>query len=208
MGICPQMYQGSSPRVRGTHRGRERRLWTAGIIPACAGNTSPAGAPSCPSRDHPRVCGEHRYWSALLSGVPGSSPRVRGTPSRPAVLWCSPGIIPACAGNTTCRRLAAHADGDHPRVCGEHSIVIGAFKALKGSSPRVRGTRGGPAREGAWLGIIPACAGNTRHWRSRNVQKWDHPRVCGEHVRADLMDCLDRGSSPRVRGTLRSRLGR
>ena len=52
--------EGSSPRVRGTQLCHLQGCNPRGIIPACAGNTSP-----CPRRpgwrwDHPRVCGEHR----------------------------------------------------------------------------------------------------------------------------------------------------
>ena len=91
---------GSSPRVRGTLRRRDGVRGVRGIIPACAGNTGAGATRSHLSRDHPRVCGEHRGRNSL-TGVPtGSSPRVRGTPKlvehRPIV----GGIIPACAGNT------------------------------------------------------------------------------------------------------------
>ncbi len=51
---------GSSPRVRGTRKRLDGIHTAGGIIPACAGNTpTPRGAART-SRDHPRVCGEHR----------------------------------------------------------------------------------------------------------------------------------------------------
>ena len=51
---------GSSPHVRGALRPRKIRLHIRGIIPACAGSTLRRWTGSVPSRDHPRMCGEHR----------------------------------------------------------------------------------------------------------------------------------------------------
>ena len=58
----PQMRQpmlGSSPRMRGTLQGGGGMRVAVGIIPAYAGNTPPMSTSADPSRDHPRVCGEH-----------------------------------------------------------------------------------------------------------------------------------------------------
>ena len=51
--------QGSSPHVRGAPRSADRMPFNAGIIPACAGSTSPPMKPTAQARDHPRMCGEH-----------------------------------------------------------------------------------------------------------------------------------------------------
>ena len=53
--------QGSSPRVRGTPRVRERPRRETGIIPACAGNTCRRCLRLAARWDHPRVCGEHDF---------------------------------------------------------------------------------------------------------------------------------------------------
>ena len=53
---------GSSPRMRGTHSGRQSAPTETGIIPAYAGNTHAAVRSICCVRDHPRVCGEHWYF--------------------------------------------------------------------------------------------------------------------------------------------------
>ena len=67
---------------------------------------------------------------------------MRGTPIEEQHSLYVPGIIPAHAGNTTSAGTA--------RV------------SVKGSSPRMRGTRDRvPASPGV-VGIIPAHAGNTR----------------------------------------------
>ena len=74
-------FRGSSPHVRGAHRGAVESRALQGIIPACAGSTAPRGeAPS-----------------ARL----GSSPHVRGALASPVVGRARCGIIPACAGSTS-----------------------------------------------------------------------------------------------------------
>ena len=70
---------GSSPRVRGTLSRAPDSYLCIGIIPACAGNTGSATLGASAPRDHPRVCGEHTTSAMMLTGVLGSSPRVRGT---------------------------------------------------------------------------------------------------------------------------------
>ena len=100
---------GSSPRVRGTPVSRRGRLAPAGIIPACAGNTSTTRAKHCRPRDHPRVCGEHTASGSMKHAVPGSSPRVRGTRDLAELQRAALGIIPACAGNTELSLAVASA---------------------------------------------------------------------------------------------------
>ena len=57
-------------------------------------------------------------------------------------------------------------------------------------------------------GIIPAYAGNTPLLVVTPTEPWDHPRVCGEHDRCRRDKCVQRGSSPRMRGTRFGRAGR
>ena len=134
---------GSSPRVRGTLEYLPDGGWKTGIIPACAGNTCPCSPIRVSSGDHPRVCGEHGLDGVQPTLQAGSSPRVRGTPLQIPNLCFQPGIIPACAGNTSRCTAPKRPCGDHPRVCGEHRALSSPSKALSGSSPRVRGTRRG-----------------------------------------------------------------
>ena len=113
------------------------------------------------------------------------------------------GIIPAYAGNT--RRLSScqKCNRDHPRVCGEHGRYPMARRIGLGSSPRMRGTHGQHFNQFHVLGIIPAYAGNTRSALAWHTSMRDHPRVCGEHLFEDRKRILERGSSPRMRGTLK-----
>ena len=112
---------GSSPRMRGTRGFRAFRSCRRGIIPAYAGNTSLLPSRLGSARDHPRVCGEHSCSSMLFSVHAGSSPRMRGTHERFNGSQAHPGIIPAYAGNTSCWTSTSRMEGDHPRVCGEHT---------------------------------------------------------------------------------------
>ncbi len=147
------------------------------------------------------MCGEHLYSFACHAASSGSSPRVRGTLKKENLYWGSTGIIPACAGNTFRGLTTSCGRRDHPRVCGEHDCGDGVKIVVRGSSPRVRGTLAVVAHHDGYVGIIPACAGNTNS--ADNVQKAvrDHPRVCGEHYAYDSADITGLGSSPRVRGT-------
>ena len=114
------------PRIRGEHRaGLEAVLVLRGIIPAYAGNTSSTFAPevglkgssphtrgtppsapptSTPSRDHPRIRGEHAYLKTLTKLTSGIIPAYAGNTSHSSAHgFDSTGIIPAYAGNTTVR---------------------------------------------------------------------------------------------------------
>ena len=172
---------GSSPRVRGTWRRRQVHLPLDRFIPACAGNISLLASETHRLTVHPRVCGEHLLAAEVIAYQLGSSPRVRGTfppiPYRPPQRR----FIPACAGNISATGISPHPAPVHPRVCGEHKLNKRLRDAVRGSSPRVRGTwRCGPGHTGAYR-FIPACAGNIP------------ARQCAPAERP--------GSSPRVRGT-------
>ena len=131
----------------------------------------------------------------------GSSPRMRGT-RRPSWRRCRRrGIIPAYAGNTLESIPRMASNGDHPRVCGEHSGEELAGLAVLGSSPRMRGTLCWGCNVHAQRGIIPAYAGNTSVSVIRTHPIRDHPRVCGEHTISDAAFAIPCGSSPRMRGT-------
>ena len=175
-----------------------------GIIPAYAGNTSSPQAATCRRRDHPRVCGEHAVDVAVVASVSGSSPRMRGTHIECSCLNGTVRIIPAYAGNTTLPAIPKCGRWDHPRVCGEHSCNGSRLLSILGSSPRMRGTRELTVSVGVDAGIIPAYAGNTTSSFTNTLLDGDHPRVCGEHHACHPNAVPDRGSSPRMRGTLRS----
>ena len=172
---------GSSPRVRGTRTGAVCPPPPRRFIPARAGNTS--SRPPCAARTavHPRACGEHQSPGASMSTDDGSSPRVRGTPGLRAAHAAAQRFIPARAGNTVPSVPLIGQTPVHPRACGEHAMRVGKAEVLRGSSPRVRGTRVARTRGRASLRFIPARAGNTPTGCRRSRGPTVHPRACGEH---------------------------
>ena len=155
-------FVGSSPHTRGAPevsrrvRGRER------IIPAYAGSTSRWTTLSAPGRDHPRIRGEHGMKGLAAGAIGGSSPHTRGALERGIVRPLMIRIIPAYAGSTPAVACPAPADGDHPRIRGEHEISqYRAFPSV-GSSPHTRGAPRARWRLGSCGRIIPAYAGSTR----------------------------------------------
>ena len=190
--------------MRGTHTGRLEFAQYVGIIPAYAGNTVGAGDCCGEPGDHPRVCGEHKWLSAVPSALAGSSPRMRGTHPDGTADHLRRGIIPAYAGNTKRANPFSNKVRDHPRVCGEHTLQEVIDWCEQGSSPRMRGTRELHGRRTVRHGIIPAYAGNTLAPDLRVRVIGDHPRVCGEHQSERIRLHVGQGSSPRMRGTRRT----
>ena len=90
---------GSSPRLRGTEKhntqkqvdsrfipapagnrvGMTRSGLVVRFIPAPAGNSLGRGGGPAATPVHPRACGEQMPGTRVVDGIPGSSPRLRGT---------------------------------------------------------------------------------------------------------------------------------
>ena len=153
-----------------------------------------------PFRDHPRMCGEHLDAGSEQKPCPGSSPHVRGALLRLLIAATIGGIIPACAGSTALLTVDSSTSGDHPRMCGEHSLSKSIVMLKEGSSPHVRGALPACPPRSSLSGIIPACAGSTRYMVSRHCLLGDHPRMCGEHRSSHTTLIHGGGSSPHVRG--------
>ena len=85
---------------------------------------------------------------------------------------------------------------------GEHRQYIRHAVVFSGSSPHARGTPVTVICRLSSLGIIPACAGNTREMYCETCPSWDHPRMRGEHAHDRRILAAIRGSSPHARGTL------
>ena len=176
----------------------------SGIIPACAGNTSPAETAFTSRSDHPRMRGEHSEPERYVTLDPGSSPHARGTPCAASNRRRCRGIIPACAGNTPQQDWKRLRNWDHPRMRGEHYVPDKTITYIGGSSPHARGTRAPSQASYAREGIIPACAGNTMRRVQPETVSRDHPRMRGEHSATRLETVTELGSSPHARGTLRA----
>ena len=175
---------------------------------------------------HPRVCGELALSPPVAQHQNGSSPRVRGTPTRTLPARWRSRFIPACAGNSPARLRWPPMATVHPRVCGELVGEVAHRHPLFGSSPRVRGTLRWPlgfrqpapvhprvcgeltellARAVFFNWFIPACAGNSSAALAKPQAMPVHPRVCGELEVLSMSGRAVDGSSPRVRGTLAGR---
>ena len=73
----------------------------------------------------------------------------------------------------------------------------------RGSSPRIRGKRGGVMRWRDTVGLIPAHTGKTWYGSPGKKNQRAHPRAYGENQFTFPSEQVQRGSSPRIRGKLR-----
>ena len=153
---------GSSPHTRG------------------APPTSPTG--SVPSRDHPRIRGEHLVWCWSLSELAGSSPHTRGA------------HVVSLGGFVEVQ--------DHPRIRGEHMPLTRVRTMSSGSSPHTRGALPQDVPHFGQERIIPAYAGSTCCGLPARLSGRDHPRIRGEHEPRSHRRHTEAGSSPHTRGAL------
>ena len=107
------------------------------------------------------MCGEKRKDTLDYYYPQGSPPRVRGKEDGFAQLGNVGGITPAYAGKRRCPRFRPGKIRDHPRVCGEKTLMRLVLFAVLGSPPRMRGKEGQEQVSGRAVGITPACAGKS-----------------------------------------------
>ena len=109
-------------------------------------------------------------------------------------------ITPAYAGKRNSRNGSADRRRDHPRVCGEKSVVVACVVCVWGSPPRMRGKADALHRDCLRIGITPAYAGK----RPDAFTGWsllgDHPRVCGEKRCAQRSRHITYGITPAYAG--------
>ena len=109
-------------------------------------------------------------------------------------------IIPAHAGQTCPAHCRSAARPDHPRACGANALPTFDRFDRYGSSPRMRGKRGGAPIGAGCRRIIPAHAGQTVRYAVHTRKPPDHPRACGANWVKWVVGVLVFGSSPRMRG--------
>ena len=170
------------------------------ITPACAGKRATPSKNPHPGGDHPRVCGEKYTCAAVRACRLGSPPRVRGKVARRGLAFSGFGITPACAGKSSSAKMQPTTRWDHPRVCGEKSLLMKLMCFMVGSPPRVRGKGTNVNRAERTAGITPACAGKRTSFDADMANSGDHPRVCGEKKKMQPRKDKRMGSPPRVRG--------
>ena len=146
------------------------------------------------------MCGEKSSGISPPMFSRGSPPRVRGKGSGNGTAAGRLRITPACAGKRSTLGHVKPADEDHPRVCGEKTVLLSITYPRLGSPPRVRGKVTQRAGYIPHAGITPACAGKRACSSSWRGPHRDHPRVCGEKLRYLKANASYTGSPPRVRG--------
>ena len=181
---CPGLVpNGSSPRGRGTPRLFVCHSVVSRFIPARAGNALPALGTDDRFPVHPRAGGERTLPGSTMVSAVGSSPRGRGTLSRPrrGLIYCR--FIPARAGNAVFWCGVWPFLTVHPRAGGERIRVESRIRRIAGSSPRGRGTRARRSGFRALRRFIPARAGNAVAVKVRVGPRPVHPRAGGERRR-------------------------
>ena len=150
--------------------------------------------------DHPRTCGEKRFNRDQTILTTGSPPHMRGKDAFISPYGDIPGITPAHAGKRIGFSAFSGLSGDHPRTCGEKSLMRSLHTGRLGSPPHMRGKVGHCLASNSILGITPAHAGKRSPAFSSNSYGRDHPRTCGEkHVQPKKQARL-LGSPPHMRG--------
>ena len=193
---------GSSPHTRGARSSPTSHRSDGRIIPAYAGSTGLQLIDTALYMDHPRIRGEHASTANLAAVRRGSSPHTRGARKWEIRLRFGMRIIPAYAGSTRCRSRRRGRSRDHPRIRGEHDLVVAGDSVFRGSSPHTRGAPDIRNLMDNYLRIIPAYAGSTPSCSGVSSSGWDHPRIRGEHFDSSCQLFLPGGSSPHTRGAL------
>ena len=130
----------------------------------------------------------------------GSPPQVRGKRNASYHSARFGRITPAGAGKTLLFANFRAFQWDHPRRCGENSILLKLHVAAEGSPPQVRGKQRYFKHVPRKIRITPAGAGKTASLSRMLTAWWDHPRRCGENFIVLLAELAEMGSPPQVRG--------
>ena len=155
------LISGSSPRLRGAGKPPSGCVLLPRFIPAPAGSgLTPNGSARSGTGSSPRLRGagilqglgmlQQRFIPAPAGSgsssvvnpesSSGSSPRLRGAVRRADPRRAQVRFIPAPAGNGARVEPASRPAPVHPRACGERGASLSLAAALRGSSPRLRGT--------------------------------------------------------------------
>ena len=171
-----------------------------GITPAYAGKRTEGSFSYETSRDHPRLCGEKFDQMCFAGRDPGSPPPMRGKVTVNPDGSVTHGITPAYAGKRPFAVNKTPAGGDHPRLCGEKFSESLQTLVMIGSPPPMRGKDATIEFRVPVLRITPAYAGKRCSHCHKTLDKWDHPRLCGEKSACTRANLPWTGSPPPMRG--------
>ena len=168
--------------MRGKHHDTMGSYQQYRNIPAYAGKTLRQTFYRCRFGEHPRVCGENAVPASDPLIPMGTSPRMRG--KQAFTLADVDGLrnIPAYAGKTSSKNPPVCKSWEHPRVCGENSLIIAPAYGCSGTSPRMRGKHLDAHDFHVSFRNIPAYAGKTHSTSPDSTTSKEHPRVCGENA--------------------------
>ncbi len=192
---------GLSPLARGTLYTRILCAVDRRFIPAGAGNTCGTLRLVLNHSVYPRWRGEHHKPPIFPITAAGLSPLARGTPNDATQRQKRRRFIPAGAGNTHLPRRVPADHAVYPRWRGEHTPKHKPKSRPNGLSPLARGTRSPAPTSVPARRFIPAGAGNTCVYLSREYIRAVYPRWRGEHQPASADLCATSGLSPLARGT-------
>ena len=152
------------------------------------------------AKDHPRRCGENATKIHICLHPQGSPPQVRGKLGQNANGVPLIRITPAGAGKTCSFLFVECVYKDHPRRCGENTGRTTDNGTENGSPPQVRGKPRGNPRHVVIAGSPPQVRGKPIAGALFRYFCRDHPRRCGENLRARSALGRRVGSPPQVRG--------
>ena len=171
-----------------------------GITPAYAGKSACMSLKPGLGEDHPRMCGEKRYYAWQGEQNEGSPPRMRGKGGSMSIDLNINRITPAYAGKSPMLELGVHNTKDHPRVCGEKKSIFHGFCPQMGSPPHMRGKEIAARPCSQFARITPAHAGKRAITLIQEALFKDHPRTCGEKLLRGTTQIAKDGSPPHMRG--------
>ena len=129
-------------------RGKVQTAFTflidTGITPAYAGKSAFLVAFSVSLKDHPRLCGEKAYCTPHQMFHQGSPPPMRGKVFSLDAALAGRRITPAYAGKSYNVKNVYRVKWDHPRLCGEKSLLVSRRPRFLGSPPPMRGKAAAP----------------------------------------------------------------
>ena len=193
--------RGLSPRTRGSHPVLDLTVQPLGPIPADAGEPLPSRTGRCGGRAYPRGRGGAIVQKLPGAGRQGLSPRTRGSRRADREARGKVGPIPADAGEPGRPGKSCGWSWAYPRGRGGASTTSSGAPAIRGLSPRTRGSRLGVVLARPGVGPIPADAGEPSCAKACSCRWRAYPRGRGGAPTSSPRHAPERGLSPRTRGS-------